>query len=416
MYADTVKQFAIEHGLTEGDGVNFSAEITGQLVDNLNDLGIETHGSKDMEEDLRRREEEEQRDELSSTIDKARLGDEEAIGELQSYGIPIGNAGVYRFVSEEEANNIMNGGKYNGRFDNGMVDVTSSLSPTTAANVSYRITFKSKYDLYKEDGRTRLKNEELGDGYIEDGYTLDDVAVIEKINEDGSWEVVYENKDNNNTQYAFAGSQLTFAHGIRRPHGEDLMLLSSAIMTQSNTFGKLTSELADKNDGTIVKKVILYGNHAYLWSTENGYDFFVEQSLAINEENYQKINDLLDTYGTDEFTAAAISGIQRSGDKKTGSRSLADFAKRERSGENSGPIGRNSRRLSEISNGTGADEHNLSDTQGKTNFITPQGQIYGYATPEGAIYLDERVIKKSRTQVRDFFIKACPLGQPDCLL
>ena len=429
MYADTVKQFAIEHGLTESEGVNFSAEITHQIVDNLNDLGIETHGSKDMEEDLRGREEEKQRDELSSTIDKARLGDEEAIEELQSYGIPIGNAGVYRFVSEEEANNIMNGGKYNGRFDNGMVDVTSSQSPTTAANASYHITFKSKYDLYKEDGRTRLKNEELGDGYIEGGYTLDDVAVIEKMNEDGSWEVVYENTEspsnsnigtfsaeNDDIQFAFAGSQLTFAHGIRRPHREDLMLLSSAIMTQSNTFGKLTSELADKNDGTIVKKVILYGNHAYLWSTENGYEFFVEQSLAINEENYQKINDLLDTYGTDEFTAAVISGIQRSGDKKTGSRSLADFAKRERSGENSGPIGRNSRRLSEISNGTGDNGYNLSDTQGKTNFITPQGQVYGYATPKGAIYLDERVIKKSRTCVRDFFIKACPPGQPDCLL
>lgn len=175
------------------------------------------------------------------------------------------------------------------------------------------------------------------------------------------------------------------------------MLLSSAIMTQSNTFGKLTSELSDKSDGTVVKKVILYGNHAYLWSTENGYEFFVEQSLAINEDNYQKINDLLDTYGTDEFTAAAINSIQRSEDKKTGSGSLANFAKRERSGENSGPIGRNSRRLSEISNGTGDNEYNLSDTQGKTNFITPQGQVYGYATPNGAIYLDERVIKKSRT-------------------
>lgn len=64
MYADTVKQFDIEHGLTEGDGVNFSAEITHQLVGHLNDLEIKTHGSKDMEEDLRRREEEKQRDEF----------------------------------------------------------------------------------------------------------------------------------------------------------------------------------------------------------------------------------------------------------------------------------------------------------------------------------------------------------------
>ena len=53
MYADDVKRYAIEHGLTEDNGVDLSTEITGQLVDHLNDLGIETHGSKDMEEDLR---------------------------------------------------------------------------------------------------------------------------------------------------------------------------------------------------------------------------------------------------------------------------------------------------------------------------------------------------------------------------
>ncbi len=61
---------------------------------------------------------------------------------------------------------------------------------------------------------------------------------------------------------------------------------------------------------------------------------------------------------------------------------------------------------------TAEDWERESDQQ----FITPQGQVYGYATPEGAIYLDERVTKKSRTCVRDFFIKACPPGQPDCLL
>ncbi|MBR2178164.1 MAG: hypothetical protein IJ921_03420 [Paludibacteraceae bacterium] len=73
MYADTVKQFDIEHGLTEGDGVNFSAEITHQLVNNLNDLGIETHGSKDMEEDLRRRED----DDAIFAVDYVPLTDDE---------------------------------------------------------------------------------------------------------------------------------------------------------------------------------------------------------------------------------------------------------------------------------------------------------------------------------------------------
>ena len=61
MYADTVKQFDIEHGLTENNGIDLSADVTNQLVGHLNDLGIEAHGSKDMEEDLRRRRNKSQR-------------------------------------------------------------------------------------------------------------------------------------------------------------------------------------------------------------------------------------------------------------------------------------------------------------------------------------------------------------------
>ena len=86
-------------------------------------------------------------------------------------------------------------------------------------------------------------------------------------------------------------------------------------------------------------------------------------------------------------------------------RGLRDSDSQENSGESrlikTGGDGTNFPRVIEVEN---------------QRFITPQGQVYGYATPEGAIYLDERVIKKSRTCVRDFFIKACPLGQPDCLL
>lgn len=98
MYADTVKQFAIEHGLTESEGLNFSAEITHQIVDNLNDLGIETHGSKDMEEDLRRREE----DYAIFAVDYVPLTDDEK-EDVFSYlddehagrGIVIGDKNIY---------------------------------------------------------------------------------------------------------------------------------------------------------------------------------------------------------------------------------------------------------------------------------------------------------------------------------
>ena len=487
-YAEDVKRYAIEHGLTEDGGIDISADITNQLVGHLNDLGIETHGSKDMEEDLRWREEALRMSEakaITKPYNEVKANQKAvSVNKLSKNGYNVNphtindviitdssghsiftamrrtfilcnvNGNVIPFYQSSRGTDGKIKGDwypffgYTGNWlikggvdSNGKMSYSSGIDYVTELlNRDFRIP--TDFDIKGISRSTGMDVRDLGlnmytvfDRYGDimqrygitspDAMMFYDKDLDELTNADALFvkEVTgiktegikqshhsasfikpfidATNIDNIGTfstedddiQFAFAGSQLTFAHGIKRPHGEDLMLLSSAIMTQSNTFGKLTSELADKNDGTVVKKVILYGNHAYLWSTENGYEFFVEQSLAINEENYQKINDLLDTYGTDEFTAAAISGIQRSGDKKTGSRSLADFAKRERSGENSGPIGRNSRRLSEISNGTGADEHNLSDTQGKTNFITPQGQVYGYATPEGAIYLDERVIK-----------------------
>jgi methylmalonyl-CoA mutase N-terminal domain/subunit len=89
----------------------------------------------------------------------------------------------------------------------------------------------------------------------------------------------------------------------------------------------------------------------------------VEQSLAINEENYQKINDLLDTYGTDEFTEGNIDIIQRSEDKETRSRSLADLAKSTRDRF----YNRQSAGDEQTSNRTGVNEYTLSDTQSEEN-------------------------------------------------
>ena len=106
-------------------------------------------------------------------------------------------------------------------------------------------------------------------------------------------------------QQALAGSQLKFARGVKAPKGVEKYLLSSAIMTQANTFEHLTEDLQN-NIGSIAKRVILFGNNAYLWSTENGYEFFIEQSLPIDEENYDKINNLLNIYGTDEIGRAHV--------------------------------------------------------------------------------------------------------------
>ena len=103
--------------------------------------------------------------------------------------------------------------------------------------------------------------------------------------------------------------------------------------------------------------------HSYLWSTENGYDFFIEQKLTINEKNYQAINDLLETYGTDEFTADAINSIQRSEDSTERSRGYIDIAKRTRDRANN----RQNHRDGQTSDGTGVNEYTLSDTQSEEN-------------------------------------------------
>ena len=133
---------------------------------------------------------------LNATIDKARSGDKESQDVLSNYGIDWGTQGVYRFVNEDEVNSVLNGETYKGRFGN--VDVTASQEPTTAANADYRITFKPEHDLYKEEGngnRARMKNPELKDGYIMDGYSLKDVDRIEKRNEDGSYTTVYDSSN-----------------------------------------------------------------------------------------------------------------------------------------------------------------------------------------------------------------------------
>ena len=160
-----------------------------------------------------------------------------------------------------------------------------------------------------------------------------------------------------------AGSQLRFAHGVRRPGVVENFELSSAIMTQANTYEHIAEHLKDNIDGNVEKRVILFGNRAYLWSTENGYEFFIEQSLAINEKNKNKINELLDTYGTDRWTADAINSLERSGNSTRRSRIYLDIAKsaRNRFGD------RQNNRYGEASNGTGVDGNLVANSDSKEN-------------------------------------------------
>lgn len=130
-------------------------------------------------------------DTIAATVKAARNGDKDAQTKLDKFGIKWEKKPVVRFVAQGEVESILNGNRYEGRFGNGRVDVTNNTEVTTAATADYRITFKDELDWTLND-RLRMKNEELGDGYIMDGYSLDDVATIEKHNPDGTYTKVYD--------------------------------------------------------------------------------------------------------------------------------------------------------------------------------------------------------------------------------
>lgn len=129
---------------------------------------------------------------IAELIEKARSGDKDAQQKLKTYGLSYEKKPVYRYVSQREVDALNNGERIQGKFKDGRVDVTTNPNPSTGADAEYRITFNDTFDFNKGD-KARLKNEELGDGWIsEGGYTKDDILIIEKRNDDGTYTTVYE--------------------------------------------------------------------------------------------------------------------------------------------------------------------------------------------------------------------------------
>ena len=138
----------------------------------------------------------ESEEDINATIDLARKGDEKARQELQEYGIEYGTAGVYRHVGSSEIEALKKGEKIPGKNPTIGADVTASEQPTTGSDAEYRVKYKSNFDLYKDSSngnRAKMKSSELTDGYITGGYSLEDVDVIERRNDDGTYTIVYEN-------------------------------------------------------------------------------------------------------------------------------------------------------------------------------------------------------------------------------
>lgn len=85
-------------------------------------------------------------------------------------------------------------------------------------------------------------------------------------------------------------------------------------MTEANTYLKI-----DSDEEKVVTKVLLFGDNAYLWSSENDYEFDIEQRIPITEENLKVIDDLIKDYGIDWESDRVIGTIQgyRNGTART---------------------------------------------------------------------------------------------------
>ena len=181
------------------DGTNvfpLAKEVIQQQVDKANAERLNQFEKARTEENAQSSNTED--DILYATIDAARNGDIEAVAKLDKYGIDWKAKTVYRHVSKPEIDALLNGETINGRLKNGHVDVTASPEPTTATSADYRVTFKDDFDFGKGKN-VRMKNASLGDGWTERGYNLEDVATIERRNEDGSYTIVYSSQNSDTT-------------------------------------------------------------------------------------------------------------------------------------------------------------------------------------------------------------------------
>lgn len=497
MYADAVKQYAIEHGLAEDNGVNFSTEITGQLVDHLNDLGIETHGSKDMEEDLRRREE------ASSQIDigKAIIDFQSTDDEVDDIAVAKSNFNPNEKTDEEVLTSA-------GYVKIGDIFVTPNFDkkllqaiPIELFGIMQRAGVKilSMYDSIAGDAAS---GEEIVNGHAVGEISFSANTTIERAAHNFLHELghfVYRNLNKEQKERAnvftspvsfyvqnLINGQLTSGASVN----EENFVEGFATYFHNKLFGskslstKLESHLVDlyrklykKLSRTDDIQFAIDTDYVDLYDDEreDAYTYLEDEHAGraivrgdvglylidhpgkgsirrdkngvpqgfqckikidtrnLSEEQIREFENniengrIKDQRSADLWVKANIDqqrhdisnsidievrgsnedhdSLDLGSQAREPIRGLRDSDSQENSGESrlikTGGDGTNFPRVIEVED---------------QRFITPQGQVYGYATPEGAIYLDERVIKKSRTCVRDFFIKACPPGQPDCLL
>lgn len=265
-----------------------------------------------------------------------------------------------------------------------------------------------------------MKNEELGDGYIEGGYTLDDVAVIEKMSEDGSWEVVYENTESpsNSNIETFSTEDDDIRYFIdpySLPNGE-FTKLESILLTQ---YGN------SEDYGAVVHTV----DYEYTVNYKGGGEFDIIEYHKIDNDVNDEIDDRESKGVLGSYDRLSVRDETTQGKHKSDSYDVTDGganrnnarldtqARKGESKQTKSDAGsqkyqgwRAVKRDSATGRTTFVDESDFESTaedwerEPDEFFKTSRGEVYGYATPEGAIYLDERVIKKIPNLRSGFFL------------
>ena len=135
---------------------------------------------------------------IDPVIIAARNGDKQAQKKLEEYGLDWEQTTTYRFVGQPEVDVLLSDKKVESkRFSDAGIDVTTSPKVTSAANAEYRVTFKESFDVNNGLGKVKVKSKEEGDHNLEKGrgYTLNDVAKIERLDENGNVvEVIYDSE------------------------------------------------------------------------------------------------------------------------------------------------------------------------------------------------------------------------------
>ena len=189
---------------------------------------------------------------IDPVIIAARNGDKQAQKKLEEYGLDWEQTTTYRFVGQPEVDVLLSDKKVESkRFSDAGIDVTTSPKVTSAANAEYRVTFKESFDVNNGLGKVKVKSKEEGDHNLEKGrgYTLNDVAKIERLDENGNVvEVIYDSESllskEQTTQEAKAEQPTVSEPAKTEISGETLKQLKPAVKMEFLT----NKELVDSKD------------------------------------------------------------------------------------------------------------------------------------------------------------------------